>query len=149
MVSSIHFLEFVIAAKCGDSLSSLVWKIWLQMIRKRGGRLDLSHDDDPCLEIKHHQTISLSTRRLQCSAYHTAARSSLWWTQEFWKAWLWKGSTSYPSHHHLPSGSAKQRKDKRQGWSKPNAFHICITSYTLVLQVGEVHVGVAGRWGAC
>ena len=33
-------------------------------------------------------------------------------------------------------GSAKERKAKRQGWSKPNAFHICITSYTLVLQVG-------------
>ena len=32
-------------------------------------------------------------------------------------------------------GSAKERKAKRQGWSKPNAFHICITSYTLVLQV--------------
>ncbi|PNH05360.1 Helicase SRCAP, partial [Tetrabaena socialis] len=30
-------------------------------------------------------------------------------------------------------GSAKERKAKRQGWSKPNAFHICITSYTLVL----------------
>ncbi len=34
-------------------------------------------------------------------------------------------------------GSAKERKIKRQGWSKPNAFHICITSYTLVLQVGQ------------
>lgn len=33
-------------------------------------------------------------------------------------------------------GSAKERKAKRQGWSKPNAFHVCITSYTLVLQVG-------------
>lgn len=32
-------------------------------------------------------------------------------------------------------GSAKERKLKRHGWSKPNAFHICITSYTLVLQV--------------
>ena len=32
-------------------------------------------------------------------------------------------------------GSAKERKAKRNGWSKPNAFHICITSYTLVLQV--------------
>lgn len=32
-------------------------------------------------------------------------------------------------------GTAKERKAKRQGWSKPNAFHICITSYTLVLQV--------------
>ena len=31
-------------------------------------------------------------------------------------------------------GSAKERKAKRQGWSKPNAFHIAITSYTLVLQ---------------
>lgn len=34
-------------------------------------------------------------------------------------------------------GSAKERKLKRQGWSKPNAFHVCITSYTLVLQVGH------------
>jgi hypothetical protein len=34
-------------------------------------------------------------------------------------------------------GSAKQRKEKRQGWSKPNAFHVCITSYTLVLQVRQ------------
>ena len=31
--------------------------------------------------------------------------------------------------------SAKERKKKREGWSKPNAFHVCITSYTLVLQV--------------
>ena len=36
-------------------------------------------------------------------------------------------------------GSAKERKAKRQGWSKPNAFHICITSYTLVLQVPGQH----------
>ena len=36
-------------------------------------------------------------------------------------------------------GSAKERKTKRHGWSKPNAFHICITSYTLVLQV-SLHV---------
>lgn len=34
-------------------------------------------------------------------------------------------------------GSAKERKLKRHGWSKPNAFHICITSYTLVLQVQD------------
>ena len=32
-------------------------------------------------------------------------------------------------------GSAKERRAKRQGWSKPNAFHVAITSYTLVLQV--------------
>ena len=31
-------------------------------------------------------------------------------------------------------GSAKQRKLKRQGWSKANSFHVCITSYALVLQ---------------
>lgn len=31
-------------------------------------------------------------------------------------------------------GSAKERKLKRQGWSKPNAFHVCVTSYTLILQ---------------
>ncbi len=35
-------------------------------------------------------------------------------------------------------GSAKERKAKRQGWSKPNAFHVCITSYTLVLQVNPM-----------
>jgi hypothetical protein len=40
-------------------------------------------------------------------------------------------------------GGVKERAAKRQGWSKPNAFHVCITSYTLVLQVGEVwHAGV-------
>lgn len=37
-------------------------------------------------------------------------------------------------------GSAKERKAKRQGWSKPNAFHVCITSYTLVLQDAKVSV---------
>ena len=36
-------------------------------------------------------------------------------------------------------GSAKERAKKREGWSKPNAFHVCITSYTLVLSVSEVH----------
>lgn len=35
-------------------------------------------------------------------------------------------------------GSAKERKLKRQGWSKPNAFHVCITSYTLALQDAKV-----------
>jgi hypothetical protein len=37
-----------------------------------------------------------------------------------------------------PPRSAKERKAKRQGWSKPNAFHVCITSYTLVLQDAKV-----------
>ena len=40
-------------------------------------------------------------------------------------------------------GSVKERAAKRQGWSKPNAFHVCITSYTLVLQVGG---GSGGCW---
>ncbi|KAJ1981966.1 swr1 complex component [Dimargaris xerosporica] len=31
-------------------------------------------------------------------------------------------------------GSPKERKALRQGWSKPNAFHVCITSYQLALQ---------------
>ena len=34
-------------------------------------------------------------------------------------------------------GTQKERKMKRQGWTKPNAFHICITSYKLVIQVRE------------
>ena len=31
-------------------------------------------------------------------------------------------------------GTQKERKLKRTGWSKPNAFHVCITSYKLVIQ---------------
>lgn len=31
-------------------------------------------------------------------------------------------------------GSQKERKLKRIGWTKPNAFHVCITSYKLVIQ---------------
>ncbi|KAK2710651.1 hypothetical protein QYM36_011990 [Artemia franciscana] len=31
-------------------------------------------------------------------------------------------------------GSGKERKFKRTGWTKPNAFHVCITSYKLVVQ---------------
>ncbi|KAJ7569569.1 hypothetical protein O6H91_01G084300 [Diphasiastrum complanatum] len=31
-------------------------------------------------------------------------------------------------------GTAKERKVKRQGWSKLNSFHICITTYRLVIQ---------------
>ena len=31
-------------------------------------------------------------------------------------------------------GTSKERKQKRSGWSKINAFHVCITSYKLVLQ---------------
>ncbi|CAL9220576.1 unnamed protein product [Arabidopsis halleri] len=31
-------------------------------------------------------------------------------------------------------GSAKERKLKRQGWMKLNSFHVCITTYRLVIQ---------------
>ncbi|KAH9503913.1 hypothetical protein Btru_064133 [Bulinus truncatus] len=31
-------------------------------------------------------------------------------------------------------GSIKERRLKRQGWTKTNAFHVCITSYKLVVQ---------------
>ena len=31
-------------------------------------------------------------------------------------------------------GTQKERKEKRKGWSKPNSFHVCITTYTLVIQ---------------
>ena len=31
-------------------------------------------------------------------------------------------------------GSQKERRQKRQGWSKQNSFHVCITDYKLVVQ---------------
>ncbi|ORZ16655.1 SNF2 family N-terminal domain-domain-containing protein [Lobosporangium transversale] len=31
-------------------------------------------------------------------------------------------------------GSPRERKEKRVGWSRENAFHVCITSYQLVVQ---------------
>ncbi|BFZ53376.1 swr1 complex component [Savitreella phatthalungensis] len=35
-------------------------------------------------------------------------------------------------------GSPKERKEKRKGWSKPDVFHVCITSYQLVLQDQQI-----------
>ncbi|KAL6911860.1 hypothetical protein ACP4OV_000665 [Aristida adscensionis] len=35
-------------------------------------------------------------------------------------------------------GTAKERKQKRQGWMKPNYFHVCITTYRLVIQDSKV-----------
>ncbi|WOG88249.1 hypothetical protein DCAR_0207484 [Daucus carota subsp. sativus] len=35
-------------------------------------------------------------------------------------------------------GCAKERKIKRQGWLKPNSFHICITTYRLVIQDSKI-----------
>ncbi|KAK0419156.1 hypothetical protein QR680_013983 [Steinernema hermaphroditum] len=31
-------------------------------------------------------------------------------------------------------GTGKERAEKRKGWSKPNAFHVCVTSYKLITQ---------------
>ncbi|OMJ20977.1 Helicase SWR1 [Smittium culicis] len=49
------------------------------------------------------------------------------WEQEF-KKWLpgFKILVIY--------GSAKQRRQKRAGWNSRNSFHICITTYQIVLQ---------------
>ncbi|KAK4749887.1 hypothetical protein SAY87_027336 [Trapa incisa] len=35
-------------------------------------------------------------------------------------------------------GSAKERRFKRQGWMKPNSFHVCITTYRLVIQDSKI-----------
>ncbi|GER52476.1 helicase [Striga asiatica] len=35
-------------------------------------------------------------------------------------------------------GSAKERRIKRQGWMKPNSFHVCITTYRLVIQDSKI-----------
>ncbi|XP_047310658.1 protein PHOTOPERIOD-INDEPENDENT EARLY FLOWERING 1 [Impatiens glandulifera] len=35
-------------------------------------------------------------------------------------------------------GSAKERKFKRQGWMKLNSFHVCITTYRLVIQDSKI-----------
>lgn len=53
------------------------------------------------------------------------------WEVEF-KKWL-------PSFKILTYfGSMKERKAKRQGWTKPNLFHVCITSYTLAVQDANI-----------
>ncbi|AMD19772.1 HCL379Wp [Eremothecium sinecaudum] len=41
-------------------------------------------------------------------------------------------------------GSPQQRKEKRKGWNKPDAFHVCITSYQLV--VHDQHSFKRKRW---
>ena len=35
-------------------------------------------------------------------------------------------------------GSRKEREAKRRGWSRPDAFHVCITSYKLAVQVRKI-----------
>lgn len=41
-------------------------------------------------------------------------------------------------------GNPVQRKEKRRGWNKENTFHVCITSYQLVLQ--DQHAFKRKRW---
>ncbi|SCU98496.1 LAFA_0G18294g1_1 [Lachancea sp. 'fantastica'] len=41
-------------------------------------------------------------------------------------------------------GSPQQRKEKRKGWNRPDAFHICITSYQLV--VHDQHSFKRKKW---
>ncbi|KAI1729287.1 helicase SWR1 [Ditylenchus destructor] len=41
-------------------------------------------------------------------------------------------------------GTAKERAEKRKGWSKENAFHVCITSYQLAVQ--DINALRKKRW---
>jgi helicase SWR1 len=41
-------------------------------------------------------------------------------------------------------GSAKERRIHRKGWSDPNAFHVCITSYQLIVQ--DQHIFKRKHW---
>ena len=49
------------------------------------------------------------------------------------------GSTDYALPQVLTYyGGIKERKAKRIGWTKPNAFHVCVTSYQMVLADASV-----------
>lgn len=41
-------------------------------------------------------------------------------------------------------GALKERKELRVGWTKENAFHVCITSYKLVMQ--DQHIFRRKAW---
>jgi len=49
------------------------------------------------------------------------------WESEFKR---WSPKFKIVSYH----GSAAERKAKRLGWSAPNAFHVCVTSYNCVVK---------------
>jgi len=53
------------------------------------------------------------------------------WEMEFKR---WCPAFKILSYH----GTKKERQAKRQGWSKDNAFHVCITSYNLVTREAKV-----------
>ncbi|KAJ1612359.1 Swr1p like SWI/SNF2 ATPase [Cryptosporidium canis] len=59
------------------------------------------------------------------------------WEMEF-KRWL-------PSFKVITYfGNPKERQKKRIGWSDPNAFNVCIASYTLILQ--DAHIFKRKQW---
>lgn len=59
------------------------------------------------------------------------------WEMEF-KRWL-------PSFKVITYfGNPKERQRKRMGWSDPNAFNVCIASYTLILQ--DAHIFKRKQW---
>lgn len=41
-------------------------------------------------------------------------------------------------------GSSKERRLKRKGWTDPELFHVCITSYTLAVQ--DIHILRRRKW---
>ena len=41
-------------------------------------------------------------------------------------------------------GSIKERREKRVGWTKPDSFHVCITSYKLAVQ--DAHIFKRKKW---
>lgn len=41
-------------------------------------------------------------------------------------------------------GSSKERRLKRRGWTDPELFHVCITSYTLAVQ--DIHILRRRKW---
>ncbi|KAH8583601.1 Swr1p like SWI SNF3 family ATpase with a HSA domain at the N-terminus [Cryptosporidium sp. chipmunk genotype I] len=59
------------------------------------------------------------------------------WEMEF-KRWLpsFKVVTYF--------GNPKERQKKRMGWNDPNAFNVCIASYTLILQ--DAHIFKRKQW---
>jgi helicase SWR1 len=59
------------------------------------------------------------------------------WEQELYR---WLPGLKVLCYH----GSAKLRREKRRGWADPNAFHVLITSYQLIVQ--DQHIFKRKSW---